>query len=247
MAQQVAQYNGNTASMQTAPAAVASVPRSATQFQAQAQAPAPASYQENAQPSQGNPGLPPKPPALGSHANGPAPNPQAILNSLGSVVTAANSVAGAQQALSSATVGGNGNMLQSAGNAAQALEAVQKAAGDVSDAQKTLQSGGRVVATPTPTPSPPPTLNINIPGLGGNQAQQNGASMSTPSTTNSYPAYTGQTTQGTQTMSAPTTQAMSAPTTQSAQAGNPLSALGGALAQALSGGNNQAAGRKLRL
>ncbi len=37
MAQQVAQYNGNTASMQTAPAAVASVPRSATQFQAQAQ------------------------------------------------------------------------------------------------------------------------------------------------------------------------------------------------------------------
>ncbi len=53
--------------------------------------------------------------------------------------------------------------------------------------------------------------------------------------------------QGTQTMSAPTTQAMSAPTTQSTQAGNPLSALGGALAQALSGGNNQAAGRKLRL
>ena len=74
-------------------------------------------------------------------------------------------------------------------------QAVQKAAGDVSDAQKTLQSGGRVVATPTPTPSPPPTLNINIPGLGGNQAQQNGASMSTPSTTNSYPAYTGQSTQ----------------------------------------------------
>ena len=55
-------------------------------------------------------------------ADGPAPNPQAILNSLGSVVTAANSVAGAQQALSSASVGGNGNMLQSAGNAAQALE-----------------------------------------------------------------------------------------------------------------------------
>ena len=74
-------------------------------------------------------------------------------------------------------------------------QAVQKAAGDVSDAQKTLQSGGRVVATPTPTPSPPPTLNINIPGLGGSQAQQNGASMSTPSTTNSYPAYTGQSTQ----------------------------------------------------
>ena len=74
-------------------------------------------------------------------------------------------------------------------------QAVQKAAGDVSDAQKTLQSGGRVVATPTPTPSPPPTLNINIPGLGGSQAQQNGASMSTPSTTTSYPAYTGQSTQ----------------------------------------------------
>ena len=55
-------------------------------------------------------------------ADGPAPNPQAILNSLGSVVTAANSVAGAQQALSSAAVGGNGNVLQSAGNAAQALE-----------------------------------------------------------------------------------------------------------------------------
>ena len=65
----------------------------------------------------------------------------------------------------------------------------------MSNAQKTLQSGGSVVATPTPTPSPPPTLNINIPGLGGNQAQQNGASMSTPSSTNSYPAYTGQSTQ----------------------------------------------------
>lgn len=53
---------------------------------------------------------------------------------------------------------------------AAALQAVQKAAGDVSNAQKTLQSGGTVVATPTPTPSAPPTLNINIPGLGGNQA-----------------------------------------------------------------------------
>ena len=52
-----------------------------------------------------------------------------------------------------------------------------------------------MVATPTPTPSPPPTLNINIPGLSGNQAQQSGASMSTPSTTSSYPAYTGQSTQ----------------------------------------------------
>ena len=37
MAQQVAQYNGNTASLQTAPAAAASVPRSTTQLQSQAQ------------------------------------------------------------------------------------------------------------------------------------------------------------------------------------------------------------------
>ena len=40
----------------------------------------------------------------------------------------------------------------------------------MSNAQKTLQSGGQVQATPTPTPSAPPSLNINIPGLGGNQA-----------------------------------------------------------------------------
>lgn len=50
-------------------------------------------------------------------------------------------------------------------------QAVQKAAGDVSNAQKTLQSGGQVsMPTPTPTPAAPPALNINIPGLGGNQA-----------------------------------------------------------------------------
>jgi len=56
-----------------------------------------------------------------SGADGPAPNPQALLNSLGSVVTAAGSVANAQQALSSAANGGSGDMLQSAGSAAQAL------------------------------------------------------------------------------------------------------------------------------
>jgi len=50
------------------------------------------------------------------------------------------------------------------------VQAVQKAAGDVSNAQKTLQSGGQVQATPTPTPTAPPAININIPGLGGNQA-----------------------------------------------------------------------------
>lgn len=56
-------------------------------------------------------------------ADGPAPNPQALLNSLGSVVTAASSVANAQQAVTSAAAGGgNGNILQSAGTAAQALE-----------------------------------------------------------------------------------------------------------------------------
>lgn len=54
-------------------------------------------------------------------ADGPAPNPQSMLNSLGSVVTAASSVANAQQALSAATTAGDGNVLQSAGNAAQAL------------------------------------------------------------------------------------------------------------------------------
>ena len=56
-------------------------------------------------------------------ADGPAPNPQALLNSLGSVVTAASSVANAQQAVASAASGGgNGNILQSAGNTAEALE-----------------------------------------------------------------------------------------------------------------------------
>ena len=50
------------------------------------------------------------------------------------------------------------------------LQAVQKAAGDVTNAQKTLQSGGQYVTTPTPTPAAPPALNINIPGLGGNTA-----------------------------------------------------------------------------
>ncbi len=40
----------------------------------------------------------------------------------------------------------------------------------MSNAQKTLQSGGQIQATPTPTPAAPPALNINIPGLGGNQA-----------------------------------------------------------------------------
>ncbi len=56
-------------------------------------------------------------------ADGPAPNPQALLNSLSSVVTAASSVANAQQAVSSAAAGSeNGNILQSAGSAAQALE-----------------------------------------------------------------------------------------------------------------------------
>lgn len=49
-------------------------------------------------------------------------------------------------------------------------QAVQKAAGDVTNAQKTLQSGGQYVVTPTPTPAAPPALNINIPGLGGNTA-----------------------------------------------------------------------------
>ncbi len=56
-------------------------------------------------------------------ADGPAPNPQALLNSLGSVVAAASSVANAQEAVTSAASGsGNGNILQSAGSAAQALE-----------------------------------------------------------------------------------------------------------------------------
>ena len=41
----------------------------------------------------------------------------------------------------------------------------------MSNAQKTLQSGGQIQQpTPTPTPAAPPALNINIPGLGGNQA-----------------------------------------------------------------------------
>ena len=56
-------------------------------------------------------------------ADGPAPNPQALLNSLGSVVTAASSVASAQQAVTSAASGsGSGNVLQAAGDTAQALE-----------------------------------------------------------------------------------------------------------------------------
>ena len=55
-------------------------------------------------------------------ADGPAPNPQALLNSLSSVVTAASSVANAQQDISNAASGGNGNILQSAGSTAQALQ-----------------------------------------------------------------------------------------------------------------------------
>lgn len=53
--------------------------------------------------------------------DGPAPNPQAVLNSLGSVVTAAGSVASAQQALSAVTSGASSDPLVAAGNAAQAL------------------------------------------------------------------------------------------------------------------------------
>lgn len=55
-------------------------------------------------------------------ADGPAPNPQSMLNSLGSVVTAASSVGNAAAALNSAANGGGGNILQSVGSSAQALQ-----------------------------------------------------------------------------------------------------------------------------
>lgn len=54
-------------------------------------------------------------------ADGPAPNPQSMLNSLGSMVTAASSVGNAAAALNSAANGGTGNILQSVGSTAQAL------------------------------------------------------------------------------------------------------------------------------
>ncbi len=54
-------------------------------------------------------------------------------------------------------------------------QAVQKAAGDVGNAQKTIQSGGSYTASPmaqTVASPSPPTININIPGLGGNGGVQ---------------------------------------------------------------------------
>ncbi len=57
------------------------------------------------------------------HADGPAPNPQGTINQIGSVVQAAGSLASAQQALSSAGAAANsGDILQTVGNAAQALQ-----------------------------------------------------------------------------------------------------------------------------
>lgn len=54
-------------------------------------------------------------------------------------------------------------------------QAVQKAAGDVGNAQKTIQSGGSYTASPmaqTVASPSAPTININIPGLGGNGGVQ---------------------------------------------------------------------------
>lgn len=52
-------------------------------------------------------------------------------------------------------------------------QAVQRAAGDVGNAQKSIQTNGAYVASPIPQASPsPPTVNINVPGLGGNGGTQ---------------------------------------------------------------------------
>ncbi|BDA41117.1 hypothetical protein COCOBI_01-7720 [Coccomyxa sp. Obi] len=163
---------------------------------------------------QANPNMPPQPPQLPS--NGPVPNPQGAINQIGSVVQAAGSLASAQQALSSAgAAASSGDILQTVGQAAQAVQAVQKAAGDVGNAQKTIQSGGTYTASPmaqTVASPSPPTININIPGLGGHGGVQGPPGIS----------YT-----------APTSQTVSQGAQQSS---DPLSAIGSALAQAAFGG-----------
>jgi hypothetical protein len=56
-------------------------------------------------------------------ADAPQPNPQGTINTIGSVVQAAGSLASAQQALSSAgSAAGSGDILQTVGQAAQAVQ-----------------------------------------------------------------------------------------------------------------------------
>lgn len=66
-------------------------------------------------------------------------------------------------------------------------QAVQKAAGDVGNVQKSIQTNGAYVASPIPQAVPsPPTININVPGLGGNGGVQGppGISYTAPATQN---------------------------------------------------------------
>jgi hypothetical protein len=66
-------------------------------------------------------------------------------------------------------------------------QAVQKAAGDVGNVQKSIQTNGAYVASPIPQAVPsPPTININVPGLGGNRGVQGppGISYTAPATQN---------------------------------------------------------------
>ena len=61
-------------------------------------------------------------------ADGPAADPQAALNTIGSVVNAAGSLASAQQALGTAsTAAASGDVLQTVGSAAQALQVIHRA------------------------------------------------------------------------------------------------------------------------